>query len=419
MMTVPAGYVVALVDVRAMYVSVERVFDPRLRDRPVVVLSNNDGCVVARSPEAKALNVAMGQPWFQVRRDPVMGQVLARSSNYALYGDFSARMMSLLGEHAEHVQQYSIDESFVLWPSGTAAAQARTVQNVMARSLGLPVTVGLGATKTLAKVGSHLAKHSRGGIVDVGRLSTDACDAVLAGMDVGDVWGVGPRSVDKLGPLGICTAADLRAADPQRIRRIFSVVLERTVRELCGVACIPFYDATGHHQQLIYSRLFGTPLSDIESMRHALTGYAAALGRRLRRKHLQATALSVSASTGWHAAGPPHHPNITQGFLAPTDDTEHLVAAAHALLPRLRPGTRYARATLALTGLVPRGSAPGLHPVAQSGVSRVLDAIHDRYGTEAIGLGHNGLRAPQPWSLRRDMLSPRYTTRWSELLTVH
>nr|AVN58400.1 DNA polymerase IV 1 [Mycolicibacterium sp. CBMA 213] len=417
-MTVPAGYVVALVDVRSMYASVERVFDPALWSKPVVVLSNNDGCVVARSAEAKALGIPMGQPWFQVRYNPRLSEVVARSSNYELYGDFSARMVALLREFSEHVQEYSIDESFVLWPKETAHAQAVEVQAVMASALGLPVTVGIGRTKTLAKIGSHHAKNSPSGIADFGGYSDEQMSEVLGGMAVGDVWGVGARLPGKLARLGIETARELKDADPRQIRGLFSVVLERTVRELRGTPCIVFHDVPAEHHQLIYSRLFGTAISDPETMRHALTGYAAVLGRRLRRKGMEATALTVSASTGWHSTAPPHHAHLTIGFVEPTDHTEHLVAAAHRLLPRLRAGTRYARAGLMLTGLSPAGATPGLHQMASSPISGVLDQIHDRFGASSIGLGHSGLRTAPAWVMHRDMLSPRWTTRWEDLLTV-
>lgn len=417
-LTVPRGYVVGLVDVRAMYVSVERVFDPSLRSRPCVVLSNNDGCAVARSAEAKALGITMGQPWFEIRRTPALRHVIAKSSNYELYGDFSARMTSLLREHAEHVAPYSIDESWVLLPAETAAAQASEIQQVMARSLGLPVTIGTGGTKTLAKVASCLAKNSPAGIADLSRCTTAETDRILHSMPVGEVWGVGSRLLPKLNEHGIQTAGNLKDADPHWIRRLYSVVAERTVRELGGTPCIAFYEEPAAHHQLIYSRLFGTAIDNPDKMRHALAGYAATLARRLRRKGMEATTISVSASTGWYSTAPAHHPHVTRGFLEPTSSTEQLITATRALLPHLRSDTRYARATLVLTGLSPAGSTPGLHHVPPTPVSAVLDAVQDRYGTAAIGLGHAGLRTPPSWAMRRDMCSPRYTTRWSDLLTV-
>lgn len=417
-MTVPAGYVVALVDVRCMYVSCERVFDPSLWGKAVVVLSNNDGCAIARSTESKALGIPLGQPWFQIRRNPKLQQVIARSSNYELYGDLSARMVSLLRDHTEHVHPYSIDEAFVLLPATGADTHAQHIQDAMAKVLGLPVTIGLGSTKTLAKVGSHQAKNSPAGIANISALSDRQRTDLLDRMPVSQVWGIGARLPDKLAKIDIHTAGQLRAADPTRIRRLFSVVLERTVRELDGTPCIAFYDEPADHHQLIYSRLFGTAITDPDMMQHALAGYAATLARRLRRKQLEATTITVSASTGWHNTGQPHHPHITHGFIAPTNHTEHLVAATRTLLPKLRPGIRYARAALVLTGLSPAGSTPGLHNLPQSPISAALDAIHDRYGTAAIGLGHNGLKTPPSWIMHRDMLSPRRTTRWSDLLTV-
>ncbi|MGD9622327.1 MAG: Y-family DNA polymerase [Mycolicibacterium sp.] len=417
-LTVPRGYVIGLVDVRSMYVSVERVFDPSLRSHAVICLSNNDGVAVARSAEAKALGITMGQPWFEIRRTPALRHVIAKSSNYELYGDFSARMTALLREHAEHVQPYSIDESWVLLPAETAAAQATEIQQVMARSLGLPTTIGTGGTKTLAKVASYQAKNSTTGIADLSRCTAIETDQALRMLPVGEVWGVGSRSLPKLNQLGIHTAADLKNAEPQWIRRMFSVVAERTVRELRGTPCIAFYEEPASHHQLIYSRLFGTAIDNPDKMAHALAGYAATLARRLRRKGMEATTITVSASTGWYSTAPAHHPHVTRGFLEPTNSTERLITATRTLLPHLRRGVRYARATLALTGLSPAGSTPGLHHVPQTAVSAVLDAVQDRYGAAAIGLGHAGLRTPQSWVMRREMCSPRYTTKWAELLTV-
>lgn len=417
--TVPAGYVVALVDVRCMYVSCERVFDPRLRGRPVVVLSNNDGCVVARSPEVKSLGIPMGKPWFEVRDDVALLDVIARSSNYELYGDMSARLIAVLRELVAAVHPYSIDEAFVLLPADRASRDAAVIQDTVLRWLGLPVTIGIGPTKTLAKIGSHHAKQDPSGICDVSGLAPGDRSELLACTAAGDVWGIGARLSARLAALGIRTAADVAGMDPAWARRLFTVTGERTVRELAGLPCITFCDDPESHRQLIYSRLFGTPIDDPATMRDALTDYAATLARRLRRKGLHATVLTVSASTSGYTRGPAHHPYVSAGFLAPTDATERVIAAAHRLLPKLRPGVRYVRATLMLTGLTAAGATPGLHGDDKApSASNVVDAIQNRFGRSSIGYGRSGLKRPPSWTMHRRMLSPRYTTCWAQLPTA-
>lgn len=416
--TVPPGRVVALVDVRSMYASCERVFDPTLRDRPLVVLSNNDGAVVARSAEAKSLGIPMGKAWFEIRDDPTLIEVIARSSNYELYGDMSARVMATLREFTPDVHVYSVDEAFILLDIATAHQQATAIQKTVLRWLGLPTTVGLGPTKTLAKIASHHAKQSSTGICDFTALSPDGQADMLTATAVNDVWGVGARLTARLTALGIHTAADLSRADPAWARRMFTVTGERTVRELAGLPCIVFHDDASTHQQLIYSRLFGSPVTDTDTMRAALTDYAATLARRLRRKGFHATVLTASASTSGYATGPAHHPHVTTGFVCPTDATEQIIAAAHRLLPRLRPGVRYARASLALTGLTPAGATPGLHAHEVTSASTVVDAVQARFGRAAIGYGRSGIKRPASWMMHRRMLSPRYTTCWDEIPTA-
>ncbi len=194
---------------------------------------------------------------------------------------------------------------------------------------------------------------------------------------------------------------------------------ERTVRELAGLPCIAFCDAPESHHQLIYSRLFGTPIDDPATMREALTDYAATLARRLRRKGLHATVFTISASTSGYARSPAHHPYVSAGFLAPTDATEHVIAAAHRLLPKLRPGVRYVRATLMLTGLTAAGATPGLHGDDKApSASDVVDAIQSRFGRASIGYGRSGLKRSPSWTMHRRMLSPRYTTCWAQLPTA-
>lgn len=417
--TVPPGRVVALVDVRAMYVSCERVFDPTLRSKPVVVLSNNDGCAVARSTEAKELGIAMAQPWFEIRDDPRLLDVVARSSNYELYGDMSARFTAVLQEFLTDVHPYSIDECWALLPAEQPGRLAAAIQDTIRRWIGLPVTVGIAPTKTLAKIGSLYAKADPFGICDLTALPPAGVGELLAGTTIGDVWGVGPRLSAKLTALNIRTAADLAGADPAWIRRLFTVTTERTARELAGTPCIAFYDTARTHQQMIYSRLFGSPVTDPATMGGALADYASTLARRLRRKGLQATVLTCSASTSGYSNAPSHHPYVSVGFLEPTDLTELFIEATRKLLPRLRPGIRYARATLILTGITPAGINPGLHPgVPAPSASQVVDAIQGRFGISAIGYGRSGLKASAPWDMRRRMLSPRYTTNWAEVPVV-
>ena len=233
--TVPAGHVVALVDVRAMYASCEQVFDPTLRHKPVVVLSNNDGCVIARTAEAKRLGIRMGQPWFTIRDNPhLQAHVIAKSSNYALYGDMSARFITILAEHAHQVCPYSIDEAFILLPTRHTQQQARRITDTIDRWLGLPVTIGIGATKTLAKIGSHHAKNHHSGVCDLTTATADQHRTLLADTSVGDVWGIGARLSTRLGGHGIHTAAQLAHTDPTWIRTTFNITVERTVRELSG-----------------------------------------------------------------------------------------------------------------------------------------------------------------------------------------
>lgn len=249
----------ALIDGNNFYVSCERVFDPKLEGRPVVVLSNNDGCIVARSVEVKALGVKMGVPWFQLRDLARQHGIVAKSSNYSLYGDMSARMMALLGRFSPEQEIYSIDECF-LGMEGFGrydlAAYGQDIRQRVRQYLGLPVCVGFGATKTLAKLANHAAKkHPEfDGVCALAALSPAAQDTLLASIDVGEVWGVGYRGTPRLKALGIGNVKDLRDADPKWLRREFSVVLERTVTELRGIPCIDLEEAASAKQQIMSSR---------------------------------------------------------------------------------------------------------------------------------------------------------------------
>lgn len=419
-MTTP---LIGLVDVRSMFVSCERVLDPHLEGRPVVVLSNNDGCAVARSQEAKDLGIAMGQPWFEITRNPQWRSVIARSSNYELYGDMAARMVSTLRTLVADLEVYSIDESFITLPARRAQELAHTIQARLRRWTGLPVAIGIGTTKTLAKQAQHFAKAdpATGGICDLTTWHPRDVDEAFHATPVSDVWGVGPRLTTALAKIGIRTVLDLARADPGMIRRRHSVVLERTVRELSGTPCIPLGHEPRPRRQVMYSRMLGAPVTTHTEMSHVLTHYATQAARRLRQHNLQAALMTVTMSTSrfreqsWHHTWPV--------ALSPaTAEPLEIIRAAQRALPAMVEGRPYNRAGILLETLSPDGSTPPLlprHGTADPRISIAVDHVQERYGRHAIGYGVTGLRDRPRWEMRRNMLSPAATTRWDQLLTAH
>lgn len=407
-----------------MYVSCERVFQPELRGRPVVVLSNNDGCVVARSAEAKALGVPMGQPWFQLQRDPELARtVIARSSNYALYGDLSARMVATLNGFSPEVEVYSIDECFVMLPAGDAVAIAREIQQRVAQWVGLPVSVGIGETKTRAKFAHQLAKAApaSGGIQDLTTWSPAAVAEAMATHPVSLVWGIGPRLTRRLEQVGIRTVYELACADPAWLRRLFSVVVERTVRELSGTRCIPLGAEPPARAQFMYSRMLGQPITTHTELAEVISAYSQRVTRRMRQHNLQASVVTVHMSSSSYAPGPQHSGQRAITLSTPTDAPREIIAAAQdAARATFRPGVRYNRAGVMLHDLAPTGRARQLwSPERTDPVPALLDAITAKHGRGAIGYGVEGLRAPRRWSMTRRYLSPEYTTNWAQLLVVH
>jgi len=417
----------ALIDANHFYVACERVFDPRLDRRPVVVLSNNDGCVVARSPEAKAAGVPMGAPWFQCQELARRHGVVALSSNYALYGDLSARLMAVLGQFAPRQEIYSIDECFLdlagLDRDPTAYGQA--MRRRVRQWLGLPVCVGIGPTKTLAKLANRLAKQAPAwdGVCDLGALDATAQDALLAGLDVAETWGIGPRWAARLRADGIHTVRDLRAADPQILGRRYGVGMARIVRELRGVACLDWVEVEPDKQQIIASRSFGRPLTAVDELQAAVAHHVARAAGKLRRQGGQARALRVILRP--HRAGAPTRLPAVAGLLklaAPTADPAVLTAAAvRGVAALFEPGRRYAGAGVMLLDLSPAARAQR-DWVAAGDDGRtaarlaVLDRIDARWGRGTLRLAREGFA--QPWAMRQDRRSPAYTTRWADLPVV-
>lgn len=415
-------HAIALIDVRCMYVSVERVLDPHLVDRPVIVLSNNDGCAVSRSDEAKQLGISMGQPWFEISRRPGMRDVVARSSNYAEYGAFSSRFHSTVSSLAAAAEIYSVDEAFVTLPTtlGDPATTAAEIQHRVRRWTGLPTSAGIGTTKTLAKVAQRHAKQIGEPLVDLTTWTPTNLAELLATTPTDEIWGVGSRLSAGLAKLGIKTALDLARADAGVIRRRWSIVLERTARELGGVACMPVGFEPRDRQQLMYSRMLGSPVTTVAEMRSVLTQYAAAAARRLRSHQLEAALMQTWISTSRFHDRPLHHATAV-ALDPPTADPIALIDASRAILPTMEPDRPWNRAGILLTGLSPAGHQPTLthQPDAARGrLADVVDQIAVRHGRHSIGYGPTGLRTPRPWDMKRQYLSPAGTTRWDQMLTV-
>lgn len=414
---------IALIDCESFYASCERVFDPKLEGKAIVVLSNNDGCVVALNREAKAHGVPMGVPWFKLKGYAAAAGIIAKSSNYELYGSLSTRVMEIIGRYAAWQEVYSIDESFV-GLRGTVdeiVALGHEIRADVLRSAGIPVRVGIGRTKTQAKLASRGAKAdlSLGGVCHLGAYTPDHLDRIFAGTDTTDLWGIAGRTGKKLTGMGIYTAKDLRDTDPKWIRKQFSVVMERTVWELRGVSCIPLEEPRPQKDQLIFSRSFSTPVLTRDAMQQVLSIYAQKVSGRLRDQGLVAGVVSAWAATSWHGDGEKHSPHVAVGLATESDEPITIARAATALLPKLRPGTKYVRAAVVLTALTPKGAHTPLQLFQPEFDGRMLgetlDAITTKLGPRAVGIGLGGLKAAPSWTMKREMLSRRATTHWDEL----
>lgn len=419
---------IALVDVNSFYVSCERAFDPRLEGVPVVVLSNNDGCVVARSDEAKALGIKTGEPWFKLAEAAPHLGLIQRSSNYELYGDLSSRVMELLGRYGLWQEVYSIDESF-LGLSGTAQeldAQGTRIRAAVARHTGLPVCVGIGTTKTLAKFANRIAKQNRhlGGVCNLDTMDPAAVERIMSRVPVTGLWGVGAKLGKRLEAMGIRTVADLKAADPAVIRSRFSVTLQRTVLELNGTSCLPLEEERADRQQLIFSRSFSVPVTTAAEMRQVMSIYAQQAASRLQREHQQARVLTAYAGTSHFSHKAASFPSVTLKLQSPTSDPVVLTRAAVAALEdHIVEGVPYTKAGVMLTGLSDAGAQPVFDAFVPAQEHRhlgeLLGKVADKYGSASIGLGVAGMPSARPeWTMSRKFSSPRYTTEWDELPVV-
>ena len=413
---------IGLVDVNNCFVSCERVFNRSLVGRPVAVLSNNDGCCVARSNEFKALGIAMGTPYFQLKDREKTGELVFCSSNYELYGDMSRRLISILRDEALDVEQYSIDEAFIVPPNNPGLGYAEYGKRLRAKILrwtGLPCGIGFAPTKTLAKIADHIAKKSKEGVFV---LPDDPSD-ILADLPADEVWGVGRRLVVKLRAERIFTAKDLRDARDDVIRSVGGVVLLRTAQELRGIPSNEDRDYDADPDSVSCSRSFGEPVTTLEGLAESLASFTAQAATKLRRHGLLAAGCNVYAQI-FASGGGGDFLGRTVMFPAPTDATNEMLRAIREEVDSLYiPGTRYRKTGVVFFGLEKVGTARQMDlfsPVEKSEASplyRAIDALNKRYGKGKVFSAAEGL-GERSWKMKRGKLSKRSTTRWDELMTV-
>ena len=413
---------IGLVDGNNFFVSCERVFNRRLVGRPVAVLSNNDGCCVARSNEFKALGIPMGTPYFQLKAREATGELSFCSSNYELYGDMSRRIISILREEAVDVEQYSIDEAFIYPPTTVAEdypAYGRRLRAKILRWVGIPCGVGFAPTKTLAKIANHIGKKRPEGVF----LMPDDPTEILASLPVDEVWGVGRRLPLKLRAERILTAQHLRDAPDATIRAVGGVTLLRTAKELRGVPCCEDKDYDAAPDSVSCSRSFGTPATTLEALEESMASFAAQAAAKLRRHGLLAAGCNIYAQI-FATGGGGDFVGRTVAFPVPTDATNEMLRAFRPEVAALyTPGLRYRKTGIVFFGLEKPGAPQQTDlftPVQKTERSRLykaVDALNARYGKGKVFSAAEGI-GERSWQMKRSKLSKRPTTRWDELMTV-
>ncbi|WP_275672801.1 translesion error-prone DNA polymerase V subunit UmuC [Marinomonas algicola] len=419
--------VFALVDCNNFYASCEKLFRPDLKNTPVVVLSNNDGCIVARSKEVKTLGIKMGVPMFQVQDEIRKHGVVCFSSNYALYADLSNRVMTILEEEAPQLEVYSIDEAFMDLTGVDHVTDllvfGKQVKAKVDKWTGITVGVGIGPTKTLAKLANHAAKKypATGSVVDL--MDPDRQKRLLALVDVSDVWGVGRRTTARLNARKIYTALDLANANPKSMRGEFSVVLERTIEELNGVSCLDLETVKPAKQQIICSRSFGHKVTDKQELGEAIAKYTTRAAEKLRGEKRLCRVVSVFIRTSPFIPNEPQYSKILSAELPnPTQDTRDLLEVAKAIFDYIyRSGFRYAKGGVILSDFYEYGAFQEdlFRPSSGKRHSKSLMKVVDQINHSGLGNVFFASQGVSPqWSMKREHLSPAYTTRWRDLPKV-
>ena len=425
----------ALVDGNNFYVSCERAFRPDLIGRPVVVLSNNDGCAIARSNEAKALGIAMGAPWFKIKHLVESDELVALSANFALYGDLSDRMMSLAAGLGPSQEIYSIDESFIdlTGVRGDLVERSHKVRSRILQWVGIPCCIGIARTKTLAKLANHIAKTAErkpgvypeklAQVCNLSALPKEELEAVLAATPVGEVWGIGRRISAQLIEGGVTTVLDLVQADAATIRSKFSVVVERTVRELQGTACIDLESVPQPKQEIACTRSFGHPITELYELAEAVTEFASRAAQKLRKQHSLAGQVLCFVRTSPFRSDPQYSRSIIVPLRRPSADTAQIVGAALAGLRAIyRPGYNMAKAGVMLLELQSDSvqqqelALEDDDLVDRGNLMATLDGLNLRYGRGTVSMASAGLAGDRRvWAMKQERLTPAYTTNWNDL----
>ena len=417
--------VFALADANSFYAACQRVFRPDLRHTPIIVLSNNDGNCVARSADAKPY-VKMGQPYFQVKDQLKRHGIVAFSSNYALFGDMSDRVMAVLESHVEHASKYSIDESFLdlTGMPGDLELLGRKIRADVLKKTGITCGVGIAHTKTLAKLANYASKRwqsQTGGVVDLREPAK--LERCLRAIDVGEVWGIGSRHKVHLEGMKILTAWDLAQADKPMIRQNFSVVVEKTARELAGIACFDLDEPDAPKQEICCGRQFGMRLKEKGPIKEAVATYMMRASEKLRAQNSICKRIRVSIRTGMFN---PEEAKYANGVMVelpyPTDDLRLLTQAASAAVDAVfRPGYAYSKAEVMLLNLCQRGEYTddlfaASQPASSERTMQVLDAINKKWGRGTLRTG--SVPTSPAWAMRQELMSPCYTTRFEDLWRV-
>ena len=412
---------IAIIDVNNFYVSCERVFNPKLENKPVVVLSNNDGCAISRSNEAKALGIKMGTPWFKFKEFAKQENVTALSSNYTLYLDMSHRVMTLLSKFSPDQEVYSIDESFLdltSFKSKDLIQYSQQIKTKIKQWTGLPVSIGIGSTKTLSKLANHIAKKNSSfkGVCNLNVMDQDTLETWMSHIPVNEVWGVGRSLAPKLNQLGIISVLDLKLADPDYIRQQFSIVLEKTVRELNGVMCMELKNIEEPNKEIMVSRSFGRRVKDKQELIEAITSYTSRAAERMRKQESVATSLYVYIRTSPHDDKKQYANGVNIPLFQPTDDSMVLTNAALLGLDYIyRDGFDYQKAGITLCNLTSKHKMQGnlFNDTIAHSRMKMMDIINQRWKGK-LKLGSEGVT--KEWEMKAQFKSRNYTTDWDQLM---